>query len=230
MLLVPLVLMVTAFLVSNWALGRYQSRMSLGRRSQAPEDLTGAEIALEFLKAHGVTDVQVVAHDGVVTDYFDPMRRRLFLSRDIREGSTLAAWALALHEAAHALQTGEDRDALLWRRTCVRLTRYIPVLALFGVVAMMFFMKLPFRVTLPMLVGMCVLVLVLNAGTLAIEHNANARLKRWLEDRLSGSPSAQERLDILLAAIATRELGDFVQSPRYFFFSALPGSSSPRPK
>jgi hypothetical protein len=79
------------------------------------------------------------------------MRRRLFLSRDIREGSTLAAWALALHEAAHALQTGEDRDALLWRRTCVRLTRYIPVLALFGVVAMMFFMKLPFRVTLPML-------------------------------------------------------------------------------
>lgn len=230
MLLIPILLALAVFGVSKWALGRYESRMALGRRAPAPENLTGGQIAEEFLNAHGAEDVQIVPHDGIITNYFDPVRRRLFLNKETREGRTLAAWAQALHEAAHALQTGEDKDAFLWRRTCIRLTRYIPMFAAFGAAAMTMFLKVPFRNTLIVFLAVCVLVLLMNLGTLAVEHNANARLRRWLEDRLSSSPTALERLEILIAAAALREVGDLVQSPRYFFLTALPGTSGPRPK
>lgn len=229
MLVIPILLALAVIGVSRWARGRYESKMALGRRAHAPEDLTGAQIAEEFLHANGASDVQIVAHEGVITNYFDPARRRLFLSRDIREGRTLEAWAQALHEAAHALQVGEDKDALLWRRTCIRLTRYVPMFALFGTAAATFFLKIPFRTTFIAFVGICVLIMLLNLGTLAIEHNANARLRRWLEERLSSSPTALERIEILIAAAALREVGDLIQAPRYFFFTALPGTSGPRP-
>jgi len=229
MLVIPILLALAVIGVSRWARGRYESKMALGRRAHAPEDLTGAQIAEEFLNANGAGDVQIVAHEGVISNYFDPVRRRLFLNREVREGRTLAAWAQALHEAAHALQVGEDKGALLWRRTCIRLTRYIPMLALFGTAAATFFLKIPFRNTLIAFVGICVLIMLLNLGTLAIEHNANARLRRWLEERLSSSPTALERIEILIAAAALREVGDLIQSPRYFFFTALPGTSGPRP-
>jgi hypothetical protein len=93
----------------------------------------------------------------------------------------------------------------------------------------MFFMKIPFRNSMMIFIAICVLIMLMNLGTLAVEHNANALLRRWLVERLSSSPVAQERIEVLLAAIATRELGDVVQSPRYFFLSALPGTSSARP-
>ncbi|MBL9116610.1 MAG: zinc metallopeptidase [Verrucomicrobiaceae bacterium] len=229
MLAVPLILILAVFFVSKWALGRFESRMELGRRAQAPENITGAQIAEEFLNAHGAGDVQIVPHDGVISNYFDPSRRRLFLSKDVREGKHLAAWALALHEAAHALQKGEDKDAFVWRRTCIRLNRYIPMFTAFGCGALLAFMKMPFRNVFFVFVGICVLVMLLNLGTIAVENNANARLRRWMEERFSSSPSALEKMEILLSAIATRELGDLVNSPRYFFFSALPGTSGPRP-
>jgi hypothetical protein len=38
-----------------------------------------------------------------------------------------------------------------------------------------------------------------------------------------------EKLESIIGPVCTRELGDLVQSPRYFFFSALPGSGKSRP-
>ena len=230
MLVLPLLLVVAAIVVSKWALGRYQSKAALGRQAQAPENRTGEQMALEFLEAHGVLDVQVVAHNGVVTNYYDPTRRRLFLSDDVRQGASLYAWAMAMHEAAHALQTGDDKDALMWRRTCIRLLRYTPTLAGFVALAAMFFLKIPARNVLFGFAGACALVMLLNLGTVALEYNANTRLRNWLEGRLGRHPTALDRIDMLLSAIATRELGDLVLSPRYFFFTALPGTSSSRPK
>jgi hypothetical protein len=113
-----------------------------------------------------VTDVQTVKHNGIVTNYYDPGRRRLYLHGDILSGKTLSCWALALHEAAHALQKGEDGDSFQWRRTCIRLTRYVPMLAVFGTAALMFFMKIPFRNSMMIFIAICVLIMLMNLGTL----------------------------------------------------------------
>lgn len=228
------VLIITLLLIfgaSRWSLQRYEAAIARGSRQKVPLPFTGEEIAIEFLKDSGVTDVQVVEHNGVVTDYFDPSRRRLFLRRDFKDGRSLAAWAVALHEAAHALQTGDALTELKWRRSCITLTRYVPVLSLILVVALKFLRVMPsFRVGLMMAAAACAVVLLLNIGSLAIERNANLRLRRFLDERLGQHGEAHEALESILSATALREVGDLLRSPRYFFLSALPGTSSSRPK
>ena len=145
------------------------------------------------------------------------------------EGKDLASWAISLHEAAHALQTGEDKEALKWRHTCIGLCRYLPTVLFFICIGLLVLLKMKFRFVLIGFSVVCAGALLLNLGTLAIEYNANERLRRWLGERLGKHPAALEQLDAILSAAATRELGDLISSPRYFFLCALPGTGKKRP-
>ncbi|MDB6073510.1 MAG: putative peptidase rane zinc metallopeptidase [Verrucomicrobiaceae bacterium] len=228
--LIVIAVLVLGFGASQYAAGRFATAMQHGRKQASPENRTGAQMVSEFLLSEGVEDVKLVPHEGVVSDYFDPSRRCLYLRRETLEGKNLAAWALALHEAAHALQTGEAKEALKWRRTCISMCRYLPTaLFILAVFALVIF-KMPFRTLMIGFGGACAGALLLNLGTLAVEHNANQRLRHWLNDRLGNHPDALEKLDVILNAVAIRELGDLLSSPRYFFLSALPGSSKKRPE
>lgn len=214
---------------ARWASGRYESVMRKGNAVNAPTAHTGAEIALKFLQFEGVEDVQVVEHDAMISDYFDPARRRLFLRRKVAHGTSLAAWAVALHEAAHAIQTGEALGGLKWRQSCVRMSRYLPTFVGIVAVALMVFRILIPRLALMVIAAALLAILLLNAGSLPTEFNANKRLRRFLEEYLKNHPQAHSRLEELLFGMALREAGDALNSPRYFFFSALPGTSRSRP-
>lgn len=229
MLAIPILLITLCVGLCRWAAGRYEAMMQQGAREAAPTAHTGAEIAQLFLEHEEIADVEIVPHSGTVTNYFDPRRRRLFLHKEIATGTTMAAWTVALHEAAHATQTGDALGDLKWRQTVIKLSRYGPVFAALGAAMVTLFMKIPARFSLMGLLAVCVLFLLLNLGTLAVEFNANARLRRFLEKHLSSRPSALERLTAYLHRMATREVGDMISSPRYFFFSALPGSGTARP-
>ncbi len=229
MLAIPILLVIVCVGLCRWATGRYESMMSRATKEQAPTAHTGTEIVRLFLAFEGIDDVEVVEHGGTVTNYFDPKRRRLFLSRDVAQGTTMAAWTLALHEAGHATQTGDALGDLKWRHTVIKLARYGPIFAAVAAGMMMFFLKFPPRFALMALLAVCVIFLLLNVGTLAVEFNANARLRRFLDKHLSHRATALERLEGYLNRAATREVGDLLQSPRYFLFSAMPGSGSNRP-
>lgn len=228
--IVLLVLAALAFGISQWAAGKYAAMMAKGSRVTSPTAYTGAEIALKFLESEGVMDVQVVEHNGVVTDYFDPVRRRLFLHCSTAQGTTLSTWATALHEAAHALQTGaEGLGELKWRQSVIRMCRYIPVAALVVIVGLMIGRVLVPRVAILAFAGVFGLLAFLNLGTVMIEFAANRRLRAFLENHLERHPQAHQRLNELLFCMAIREVGDVLRSPRYFFLSALPGAGKSRP-
>ena len=229
MLAIPILIIALCVGVCRWAAGRFEAMLARASKEPSPTAHTGAEVAQLFLAFEEIRDVEVVEHNGTVTNYFDPTRRRLFLSRDVNQGTTMAAWTLALHEAAHATQTGEMLGDVKWRQSVIKMTRYGPVFAAVAAALMMFFLKFPPRFALMGFGAMCVIFLLLNVGTLAVEFNANARLKRFLEKHLSHRVSAHERLEGYLHRAATREVGDLLSSPRYFFFSALPGSGTSRP-
>ena len=138
---------------------------------------------------------------------------------------------MALHEAAHALQTGDALAELKWRRSCIKMTRYVPTLTGLLAITLMFLKVLPnVRVALVAAIASWAIVLLLNIGTLAVERNANLRLRRYLNELLRAHPSAQDQLDFILSATGIREVGDLIRSPRYFFFSALPGTTKVRPQ
>lgn len=216
--------------LAGWARTRHESMMLKGSRANAPTAHTGGEIALKFLKSEGVDDVQIVEHNAVVTDYFDPVRRRLFLRRDVAQGTTLSAWATALHEAAHALQTGETLGELKWRQSCIRMSRYVPTAAVFAIVGLMIARVLLPKYAILVAAGVVLLLLLLNLGSVPLEFNANKRLRGFLDEHLKNHPQAGGRLDELLFCMAIREVGDLLRSPRYFFLSALPGTGKMRPQ
>lgn len=214
---------------ARWASARHAAVMVKGSRASAPTAHTGAEIALKFLKSEGVDDVQVVEHNALVSDYFDPVRRRLFLRREIAQGLTLAAWATALHEAAHALQTGDALGEFKWRQSCIRMSRYLPTLIVIVATALAMFRVMVPRMAMFLVAGLFLVLLLLNAGSIPVELNANKRLRRFLDEHLRNHGQAHSRLDELLFGMAVREGGDLLSSPKYFFLSALPGAGKSRP-
>lgn len=215
--------------VCRHALGRYEQVLKQGGREAAPTAHTGAEVARLFLASEGITDVEIVEHEGITSNCFDPRRRRLFLTREVAGSGTMAAWAVALHEAGHAAQTGDALGDVKWRQTVIRLTRYGPGFAVIMAGALML-MKFHARMAVFACLGLCLVFLLLNLGTLAVEFNANARLRRFLEKHLERHPDALDRLGGYLSRVATREVGDLLRSPRFFLLSGLPGSGKIRPR
>ena len=229
----PLIVVMLAFgvtyMLSNAARHRYAVAIARAKKERAPTAHTASEIALAFLESEGVTDVQIAAHDGVVTDFYDPARKRLFLRSAFVEGTDLASWAVALHEAAHATLEGEQLAEFKWRQSCIRMARYLPMMSALVIILLSFLKVMNFKIGLMAFAALWVILFLLNAGSVATEWNANKRLQRFLDKWLVRHPAARERLDEVLSAVATREMGDLVQSPRYFFLSALPGTSKLRP-
>ncbi|MEN3940902.1 zinc metallopeptidase [Prosthecobacter sp. SYSU 5D2] len=228
MLAIFIIIILLGFGVCQWAAGRFAQVTGPGMKERAPTAHTAEEVVKLFLAFEGVTDVEIVEHDGMASNYFDPRRRRLFLDPKVSQGSSMGAWAIALHEAAHATQTEGALGDLKWRQNVIRLNRYGPIFGLLGVGGMLF-MRFPPRFAIAAFIAICVILLLLNLGTLAVEHNANARLRRFLENHLERYPDAHERLSGYLSRVALKEVGDILRSPRFFLFSALPGSGKIRP-
>lgn len=229
MLVIPIVLFLICLGICRWATGRFDEMWAQGVKERVPTAHTGAEMAQLFFNFEGVSDVEIVEHNGVVTNYFDPARRRLFLNREVGQGTTMAAWTVALHEAGHAVQEGDALNDYKWRQSVIKLNRYAPTLAAMLAAGGMILLKFPPRFAMIALLALCLSILLLNLGTLSVEFRANASLRRFLEKHLVKWPTAQDRISGYLHRAATREVGDMLRSPRYFLFSAMPGSGTSRP-
>jgi len=224
-----ILIIVVSLIASRHAALRYQSALAHASLIRAPKARTGAEVARVYLESEGITDVEVVIHQALVTDYFDPKRRRLFLSPQVAKSTSIAAWAVALHEAAHAVQHRDSPSDVAWRQNCIRLTRYGPTFVVLLLAILAVVKVIHPRIGLIIFGIIWSLIFIFNIGSLAIEWNANLRLRRFLEQELSDHPDALDQIQNVLRTVATHEVGDLIRSPRYFFLSALPGTSKIRP-
>jgi len=84
--------------LSLWATMRV--RQVYGKFSQLPASsgLTGAETAATILRQEGISNVEIVEHDEALGDHYDPVRKRLVLSRDNFHGTSAAALGVAAHK------------------------------------------------------------------------------------------------------------------------------------
>jgi Zn-dependent membrane protease YugP len=228
MLVLPILIFLIGLAVCNWASGRYSAMMEEALRESTPTAHTGSEIAQLFLNYQGLANSEIVEHDGVISNYYDPDRKRLFLSHSVAQGKQMAHWAIALHEAAHATEEGEGLKELKWRQTIIKLSRYAPTLSLGMLLAAMVLLRFPARFAILGLLAICLAILLLNLGTLSVEFRANAHLSDFLDRHLARHPSARDRLEYCMNRVATREVADLMASPKYFFLSAIPGTGAAR--
>ena len=76
---------------------------------------TGREVARMILDRNGLYDVRIEPVGGQLTDHYDPRTKVIRLSKDVYNGSSIAAVSVATHETGHALQHGEGYFPLILR-------------------------------------------------------------------------------------------------------------------
>jgi len=216
--------------IANYGRGRFENAMRLGTGLRLPGGQTAAEVAREFLDAGDATDVKIVAHNALVTDYFDPGRRTLFLHPDVMNSPSAAAWAVALHEAAHAMQSSTMRAALDMRQNNIKLTRYAPALSAVMFAVLGILKRPPFSIGWRIVAAIWFVVMLLNVLSLPIEFNASQRALAFLERKLRKTPDALDPFGRLLGGVAWRDTAAFLRSPLYCLFGALPVGGTLRPR
>ena len=159
---------------------------------------TGAQAAQVLLDRAGIHDVQVVRTSGHLSDHYDPKNKRLALSDQVYNSSSLAAVGVACHEAGHAIQDAKNYAPLRFRSALVPVAGIGSTLG-FYVMAFGLFIH-------PIVAGIgCVIfsgVLLFQLITLPVELDATARAKRLVVEAGIVDPDERYGIDRTLNAAA----------------------------
>ncbi|MCG3146870.1 MAG: hypothetical protein PCFJNLEI_00304 [Verrucomicrobiae bacterium] len=218
-----LLIAIVTMALSLWAAARvkrvYRKYSELPVRS----GLTGAEAAYQILGAAGIRDVEIVEHDEMLGDHYDPMKKRLVLSRDNYHGSSPAALGVAAHECGHALQHAQAYAPLQWRMAAVGATTFasqivmwLPIFGIFtGLIAPM--------TGAAIMAAAWGMIMLFNLVTLPVEFDASRRAKAvLLRMNMVNSHEEREGVEKVLNAAALTYVAAFVTSLAYLLWHLLP--------
>src|SRR5574343_971875 len=91
---------LVSWLVSN----RLQSKFDYYSKIHLRNGMSGAEIAEQMLRDHGIYDVKVISTPGRLTDHYNPVDKTVNLSEAVYKKRNAAAAAVDAHECGHAVQ------------------------------------------------------------------------------------------------------------------------------
>lgn len=208
-LLPYLLLIILPMLLGLWASFRVKSTFNKASRVMASSGLTGAEVAAEIMRAHGIHNVGVEPSNGFLSDHYDPKAKMLRLSPDVYNGRSVAALGVAAHEAGHALQDAHGYGPLKLRSALVPIAQVGGVAANIAIIGGCLLMaiigpKLGVPALIIGVLGLCAIA-VFQLITLPVEFDASRRAKDLLISTglVSQGPEAAAMSKTLNAAALT---------------------------
>ena len=185
-----LVLVVPTIILSLWAQYMVKSTFAKYSRVESQSRITGAAAAQYLMRYSGISDVQIRAVRGSLTDNYNPGNKTLNLSEPVYGRTSIAAVGVAAHETGHAIQHKGGCGPLVLRSTLVPIANIGsnagPALAVLGLITGMQFLL---QLGILLFAGAVLFYLV----TLPVEFNASIRAVKILEqsgtltrDELSG--------------------------------------------
>ena len=172
-----LLLSLPAIVFSVWAQWRVKSTFARFSKVGLRSGMSGAEAARAIVAASGLAGVRVERHGGFLSDHYDPRAKTLRLSPDVYDGRSVAAVAVAAHEAGHSLQDATGYAPLVLRSQLVPVTQIGAQLWFWPFMAGLFF-------NLAGLMWLGVIffaaVVVFQLVTLPTEYDASNRAKAVL--------------------------------------------------
>ena len=192
-------------------LAQWKLRSAFGKYREIPNSrrLMGAQVAELVMRSAGVHDVGIEPIPGELTDHFDPRAKMLRLSEPVYTSTSLAAMAVAAHEAGHAVQQHVGYAPLVVRSSLVPV---VNIGSSLGWIVL-------FAGLLLQMTGLAWIGVLLFASatlfalvTLPVEYNASARARQLLE--ANGLVSAAEVNDVrtMLNAAAYTYVAGFAAS------------------
>jgi len=218
-----LILFAGTMLLSLWAAGRVKSVYARYSQVPAASGETGAEVAAQILDRAGIRNVEIVAHDEMLGDHYDPIHKRLVLSNDNYHGTSCAALGVAAHECGHAIQDKIAFAPLRWRMMAVGVTTYANQVVLWlPLIGMFTGMIQPYTGALLMAVAWGVIMLF-NLITLPVEFDASRRAKAVLAGMGHvATPEQMGAVKKVLDAAAWTYVAAFITSLAYLIWHLLP--------
>jgi len=171
------ILLLPAMAFAMWAQWKVQSTFAEYSRVRASNGLTGRDMARQIMMRNGVSDVQVEAVGGVLSDHYDPRSHTVRLSENNFAGDSISSIAVAAHEVGHVLQHQQGYLPLQFR------TGIAPVVGIASTAAMPLFLiglfigpRMPFSGTL-MDLGVVFFAgaVLFHLVTLPVEFDASKR-------------------------------------------------------
>jgi hypothetical protein len=217
------IIAIATMALSLWAAARVKSVYRKYSQLPVRSGLTGAEAAHRILQVAGIRDVEIVEHDEMLGDHYDPLHKRLVLSRDNYRGSSPAALGVAAHECGHALQHQQAYAPLQWRMAAVGATTYanqvvmwLPILGIFtGLIAPM--------TGAAIMAAAWGVIMLFNLVTLPVEFDASRRAKAvLLRMNMINSHEEREGVEKVLNAAALTYVAAFITSLAYMLWHLLP--------
>lgn len=220
MLLLLFLATLAISLLAQWHVKRTFARHS---RIPASSGYTGAEVACEILRQAGVHKVEIIEHDELMGDHYDPRRRRLVLSSQNFHGTSVAALGVAAHEAGHALQHRESYAPLQLRMAAVGVTSFASQIVLWVPLLGMFTGLLATQTGLLIMAAAWGVMMLFNLITLPVEFDASRRAGVALTRHgfIQVGPEA-DGVNRVLNAAALTYVAAFVSSLVYFLWHLLP--------
>jgi Zn-dependent membrane protease YugP len=213
-----MILLVLVMIFSLYAQVRVSSTYNKNAQIGSRGRITGREAAEAVMARAGITDVEIVATRGHLTDHYDPLNKRLVLSEENYRGTSLAALGVAAHEAGHAIQHKVGYSMLHLRMALVPATnfvsRVIPMVMLAG-----FFFAYGLSGMLLDIAILCYAVLALfQFVTLPVEFDASRRAKVQLVELGILDRDEMPGVNQTLNAAALTYVAAFVSSLLYLLY------------
>jgi Zn-dependent membrane protease YugP len=113
------VFMIPGLLLMVWAQSRVRGAYAKYSQVGNSAGVSGAQAARRVLDSQGLYDVGIEPTPGELSDHYDPRKRTLFLSQGVYGSRSIAAAAIAAHEAGHAIQHAKGYAPLQARTAIV---------------------------------------------------------------------------------------------------------------
>ena len=202
-IIIPIIIGLYAQMRVSSAYERYSRIRSRGA-------LTGRDAAEAVLKAAGINDVEIVQINGHLTDHYDPINKRLALSRENYCGTSLAALGVSAHEAGHAIQHKQQYAPLKLRMSLVPITNFacqlLPITMLGG------FLLFHSLTLIYVAIAIYLVLAIFQLVTLPVEFDASRRAKKYLAGLGIIENNETEGVNSVLDAAAFTYVAAFVSS------------------
>lgn len=216
-------LFLGTMLISLWATWRVKRVYSHWSQVPASSGVSGAEVAAAILDRAGIRDVEIVAHDEMLGDHYDPLNKRLVLSQQNYHGRSVAALGVAAHECGHAIQHATAYAPLHLRMGAVTATQFASQIVMWLPLIGMFTGMMSSHTALWIMAAAWGVIMLFNLVTLPVEFDASARAKLVLADMgFVGRPEEMAGVRQTLDAAGWTYVAAFITSLAYFLWHLLP--------
>jgi len=192
-------IIILTFVITLGAQGFINSSYRKNKNIKSNRGLTGFEVARKILDSNGLSNVQVVETNGVLSDHYDPRAKTVRLSSEVYEKSSIASISVAAHECGHAIQDKNGYFFLRLRNSIIPLVNLASSAGYVAILIGLFTSSLGF-----LWIGILleVVILAFQLITLPVEFNASARALQQLEELNIVDASEKRKSKGMLTAAA----------------------------